>query len=480
MIGRKKEIKELNKLYENNSAELVAIFGRRRVGKTYLVDEVFSDRITFRHTGLSPESTNPKGLLNRQLEHFYSSLTLQGMSECKKPKSWFDAFLLLEKHLMNIDDGSRQLVFIDELPWLDSPRSEFISAFEGFWNSWGCHRKNLMVIVCGSANSWILNKLINAHGGLYNRLTYVIKLEPFSLGECKDFFESKNVKFSNYDIVQSYMVFGGIPYYLGYINGEKSLAQNIDDIFFAHNAKLEDEFDRLFSSVFDNSEFVKSIVSFLSTKNFGYTRAEITKALGITDGNGITKALNALIASNFIIKYVPFGLSKRDVHYKLTDPFCLFYLHFINDKTTINEEFWLQNTSSQMVSTWRGYAFEYVCFNHIKEIKKALGISGVISNVSAWSKKGDDVKGTQIDLLIIRNDNVINMCELKFYSGDFEVDKEYYVTLMNRENLLLKNASPKASIRNTLITTFGLKRNEYSSIFSNVVVIDDLFDGNRR
>ena len=337
-----------------------------------------------------------------------------------------------------------------------------------------------MVIVCGSANSWILNKLINAHGGLYNRPTYVIKLEPFSLGECKDFFESKNVKFSNYDIVQSYMVFGGIPYYLGYINGEKSLAHNIDDIFFAHNAKLEDEFDRLFSSVFDNSEFVKSIVSFLSTKNFGYTRAEITKALGITDGNGITKALNALIASNFIIKYVPFGLSKRDVHYKLTDPFCLFYLHFINNQTTINEEFWLQNTSSQMVSTWRGYAFEYVCFNHIKEIKKALGISGVISDVSAWSKKGDDVKGTQIDLLIIRNDNVINMCELKFYSGDFEVDKEYYVTLMNRENLLLKNASPKASIRNTLITTFGLKRNEYSSIFSNVVVIDDLFDGYRR
>ncbi len=243
-----------------------------------------------------------------------------------------------------------------------------------------------MVIVCGSANSWILNKLINAHGGLYNRLTYVIKLEPFSLGECKDFFESKNVKFSNYDIVQSYMVFGGIPYYLGYINGENSLAQNIDDIFFAHNAKLKDEFDRLFSSVFDNSEFVKSIVSFLATKNFGYTRAEITKALGITDGNSITKALNSLLASNFIIKYVPFGLSKRDVHYKLTDPFCLFYLHFINNQTTINEEFWLQNTSSQMVSTWRGYAFEYVCFNHIKEIKKALGISGVISNVSAWSK----------------------------------------------------------------------------------------------
>ena len=479
MIGRKKEIKELNMLYEKNSAELVAVYGRRRVGKTFLIDEVFSDRITFRHTGLSPESSTPKGLLKRQLEHFYNSLTLQGMDECNKPRSWFDAFLLLEKHLMRIDDGSRQLVFIDELPWLDTPRSEFISAFEGFWNSWGCHRKNLMVIVCGSANSWILDNLINAHGGLYNRLTYIIKLEPFSVGECRDYYKDRNVKFSNYDIIQSYMVFGGIPYYLGYVDGEKSLAQNIDDIFFSHNAKLEDEFDRLFTSVFDKPEFVKSIVSFLATRNAGYTRAEITKALGIKDGGIITKSLHALIAGNFIIKYVPFGLSKREIHYKLTDPFCLFYLHFIYNQTSINEEFWSQNTSSQQISTWRRYAFENVCFNHIKEIKQALGISGVISSISAWSKRGDDSKGTQIDLLIMRNDNVINMCELKFYSGYFEVDKEYYITLLNRENILREIISPKTSIRSTLITTFGLKRNEYSSVFSNVIVIDDLFDGYR-
>ncbi len=477
MINREKEIKELNRVYERDSAELVAIYGRLGVGKTFLIDEVFSNRITFRHTGLSPESTEPQGLLHKQLDHFYNSLTLQGMPECEKPKSWLEAFFLLEKHLTKIDDGSRQLVFIDELPWLDSPRSGFISAFEAFWNSWGCHRKNLMVIVCGSANSWILNNLINAHGGLYNRLTYVIKLEPFSLGECKDFFEKHNVKFSNYDIVQSYMVFGGIPYYLGYIDGEKSLAQNIDDIFFSHSAKLEDEYDRLFSSVFDRPEMVKSIVTFLSTKNSGYTRAEIVKELGLTDGVNVSKSLSALIASDFIIKYVPFGLSKRETHYKLVDPFCLFYLHFIRNKTINNEEFWSQNVSSQQLSTWRGYAFENVCFNHIKQIKKALGISGVITNISAWSKRDDDLRGTQIDLLIIRNDNVINMCELKFYSGDFEVDKDYYRTLLNRENLLLKNVSKKTSIRNTLITTFGLKKNEYSSVFSNVVLIDDLFDG---
>lgn len=230
MIGREREVKELERLYEKNSAELVAIYGRRRVGKTFLVDETFSSRITIRHAGLAPGRNDSKGLLKMQLEHFYNSLILQGMEKTTKPESWLEAFFLLEKHLQAIDDGSRQLIFFDELPWLDTPHSNFMTAFEGFWNSWACARKNIMVIVCGSANSWILDKLINAHGGLYNRVTYQIKLEPFTLGECEQFYRANRVKFSRYDIVQSYMVFGGIPYYLGYIDGEKSLAQNIDNL----------------------------------------------------------------------------------------------------------------------------------------------------------------------------------------------------------------------------------------------------------
>ena len=476
MVGRAKEIKELRRLYDKNSAEFVAIYGRRRVGKTYLVDETFSGKITFRHAGLAPDDSNPKGLLKAQLEHFYNSLVLQGMEDCSKPQTWLEAFFLLEKFLQEIDDGSRQLIFIDELPWLDSPRSGFMPAFEGFWNTWGCHRKNLMVIVCGSANSWILDNLINAHGGLYNRVTYEIKLEPFSLGECEDFYKANNVKFSRYDIVQSYMVFGGIPYYLGYIDAEKSLAQNIDDIFFTKNAKLKDEYDRLFASVFESPELVKSIVSLISERNSGLTRNEILKKLNLSDGGNITRSLKALIASNFIVKYIPFGQAGRECHYKLIDPFCLFYLRFLSGRTTQNEKFWQQNSSSQALSSWRGYSFENVCFNHVEQIKKALGISGVITTVSAWSKRSDDEKGTQIDLLISRNDNVVNMCELKFYSGEFEVDKDYYKTLMNRETLLAKELSAKVVVRNTLITTFALKRNEYSGVFSNVILMDALFE----
>lgn len=475
MIGRAWETAELNRLYDRNKAELVAIYGRRRVGKTYLVDETFTGRITFRHAGLSPAGEEAKGLLKLQLDHFYNSMLVQGMEACEKPKNWLDAFLLLEKFLQDRDSGNRQLVFLDELPWLDTPRSGFIRAFEAFWNTWGCHRKNLMVVVCGSANSWIQDKLINNHGGLYNRVTYEIKLAPFNLKECEDLYKSNDVKMSRYDIVQSYMIFGGIPYYMGYINPKLSLAQNIDNLFFKKNAILRDEYNRLFASVFVNPEAVKTIVKLLYTRSIGYTRKEITAKLGITDGGGLSRHLNALISSDFVIKYVPFGFSKREEHYKLCDPFCMFYLHFINNQKKYNSKFWQQNINSPAISSWRGFAFENVCFNHIEQIKQSLGIAGVISDNSAWSQRCEDEEGTQIDMLISRNDNVINMCEIKYYGGDFSVDKEYYKQLLKRQSILSEKISPKCTIHNTLITTFGLIKNEYSNFFTNVVLLDDLF-----
>lgn len=475
MIGREQEIKDLNRLYNRNRAELIAIYGRRRVGKTFLVDETFAGRITFRHAGLSPNDEDSGGLLRAQLNHFYNSLEMQGMEKCEKPDNWLDAFLLLEKHLQKIDDGTRQLVFIDELPWLDTPRSGFLRAFEGFWNNWGCHRKNLMVIVCGSANSWILNNLINNHGGLYNRVTYRIKLYPFTLRECEEYYKENNIVFSRYDIVQSYMVFGGIPYYLGYMDGELSLAQNIDRILFDREAKLKDEYDRLFESVFSNPEAEKTLIEAISGRNAGYTRKEISEKTGFSDGGGLSRYLSALLASDFVVKYVPFGYGKREEHYKLVDPFCLFYLHFKSEIEKENDSYWEQNLSSQAVVVWRGYSFENVCFNHIPQIKIALGIPGVITSASAWSKRDDDGEGTQIDLLLTRNDNVLNMCELKYYGGDFEVNTQYYKKLLHRQEILMGEVNRKMVVRSTLITTFGLKKNEYSGVFTNVITMEDLF-----
>ena len=329
MIGREKEEKNLRRTYETNNAELVVIYGQPGIGKTYLVDNTFKGLFSFRYTSIEPNNENKKGQLKNQLNHFYTSLIMQGMDECKKPESWLEAFFLLEKHLQKIDNGSRQLVFFDELPWMDTPRSGFIQAFEGFWNTWACHRKNLMVIVCGSANSWILDNLINAHGGLYNRVTREIKLAPFTLNECEEYYRENNIKFSRYDIVQSYMIFGGIPFYMSAVDGELSLAQNIDNLFFAKNAQFKNEYDRLFASIFNAPERMKAIVNILSTRNAGLTRKEISSMLQLSDGVTITKSLDALIASDFVIKYVPFGFSKKETHYKLIDPFFLFSTYHV-------------------------------------------------------------------------------------------------------------------------------------------------------
>jgi len=362
---------------------------------------------------------------------------------------------MLEMFLQKIDDGSRQLIFLDELPWMDTPKSGFITGLESFWNNWACHR-NVMLIVSGSATSWMRDKLINNHGGLYGRVTWEIKLEAFNLKECELLFKENKINLSRYDIVQSYMIFGGIPYYLGYFKRGHSLAQNVDDLFFAKGAKFSMEYDRLFASVFTNPDMTKAIIKALKTRTMGYTRKEISALTGYTEGGTLSEALKALIVSDFIIKYVPFGYSKREEHYKLVDPFCIFYLDFIEKNGMIPETFWLSNVTSPPIITWRGHAFENVCFNHIEQIKKALGISGISTTQSAWTKMDEEYKGTQIDMIISRKDNIVNMCEMKYYGEEFMVDKDY-------------------DSNNTLITTFGIRNNEYRWSFDNVITMDDLF-----
>ena len=478
MIGRKNEVQKLKELYKSDQAELVAIYGRRRVGKTYLVSETFKGNMVFHHAGLSPiemDESDGATPLRKQLKHFYNSLLYHGMKKSRCPDNWLDAFLMLEMFLDSKDNGQRQVVFLDELPWMDTQKSGFLSAFEGFWNTWGCYRDNLMVIVCGSATTWIKNKLIENHGGLYGRLTYEIKLSPFTLKECEEYIKARKIKMSKYDITQAYMIVGGIPYYLKYFEKGLSLAQNIDNMFFKHDAPLKIEYDRLFASVFKNPDKMKTIIDFLSSKNSGYTRNEITDSTSLTTGGTLSDDLDALIASDFIVKYKPFGTSSREDCYKLADPFCLFYLKFVMNKTSLEDSFWQQNLTSQTIVSWRGFAFENVCFNHIEQIKNALGISGVSTTWSMWAKKADDCKGTQVDLILTRKDNVVNMCEIKFYANEFTVNNDYNSKLLNRQELLEREISSNMVIHNTLITTKGLKYNEYSSVFDNVVTLEDLF-----
>lgn len=480
IIGRESEIRELQERYSSSIPEFVAVYGRRRVGKTFLIDEALKGHITFRHAGLSPleyqKQKTKKNLLKDQLKSFYFSLLRQGMKKSKCPVSWLEAFFMLEMHLQSIDDGSRQVVFLDELPWMDTPRSGFVTAFESFWNDWGCHRDNFMLIVCGSATSWILDNLINNHGGLYGRMTCEMKLAPFTLKECELFFKNKNILLSRYDIVQSYMAVGGIPYYLGYFRTGLSLSQNIDNLFFVKKAKLQDEYDRLFSSVFNRPEEMKRIVKFLSTRHSGFTQESIAENAGISQGGSLSNMLKALIGSDFVLRYIPFGCSKREEHYKLIDPFCIFYLRFVPDNSSYPTSFWQQNQTSQSIVSWRGFAFEEVCLHHIPQIKQALGIQGVLTKESSWAVRGtNEEEGAQIDLLIERADHVINMCEMKFYGEDFAVDKAYYQKLNNRLKRLSEKIPKRYIVHSTLVTTYGLIYNEYSGAFQQTITIDNLF-----
>lgn len=477
IIGRKREIAELLEQYEQNRARLVAVYGRRRVGKTFLIDEALKGKITFRHAGLSPvDSQGKANNMKKQLKNFHLSLKRQGLKEGTCPTSWLDAFFLLERHLESQDDGSRQVVFFDEFPWMDTPRAGFLTAFESFWNGWACHRDNLMVIVCGSASSWIQDKLINNHGGLYGRLSHEIKLSPFTLQETEEFFKSKGIVISRYDIVQSYMILGGIPYYLDYFLKEYSFGQNIDRLFFGENPKLHDEFDRLFASIFSNPEEMKKIIRVLAQNRGGYTRSVIAQKAKIPESGYFSKSLEALIASDFIEKYIPFGAGRKDAHYRLIDPFCRFHLQFIAGDTLSDPYFWTNNVASPRLNTWRGFAFEDVCLRHIDAIKRALGIGGVISEQASWSIPADgNQEGSQLDLIIKRKDNVVNLCEMKFYSEEFAVTSAYRAQIAHRINLLVEQFPPKYVVHSTLVTTYGLRKNEYQDAFQQCITMDDLF-----
>ena len=474
IIGRETEIKEIEALYQTNKPVFAVVYGRRRVGKTFLIRELLGDKFAFYHTGLSPYELQGKKLKEQQLSNFYSSLIKYGSDIKRVPTDWLEAFDALISLLEKKDTNKRQVVFIDELPWMDTPRSGFITALEHFWNGWGAGKENLMLIVCGSATSWISDKLLNNKGGLFDRTTDEIKLRPFTLGECERFYQANHIVMSKFDQVQCYMATGGIPYYISMLQKGKSLAQNIDRLFFEPNAKLKLEFDRLYSSLFTNAEDCKKIVRLLAKKQQGYTRKEILELTKLADGGGFSMTLKTLEVSDFITSYIKYDYPKREVYYRLTDFYSKFYLSFIDGKKTTNPSFWQDNLLTPSLTAWRGFTFESLCIYHLPQIKQALGISGVQTESSPWkSRKEKD--GAQIDLVIERADHICNICEMKFCEDDFSINASYDKNLRHKLSTFQEETHCKNALHLTLITTYGLKFNEYAGRIQKVITMNDLF-----
>ena len=469
IIGRKEEQQILHSAAQSENSEFVAVYGRRRVGKTYLIRETFGYKFTFQHTGLA------KGNTKEQLFSFAISLRDAGYDDCPIPKSWLEAFSLLSTYLKNSTD-EKKIVFLDELPWMDTPRSNFISAFEHFWNGWASARKDIVLIICGSATSWIINKVINDHGGLHNRVTKQIALQPFTLKECEMFAKSKGLEMSRYQLAECYMVLGGIPYYWSLLEKGLSLAQNIDKIIFAKNGKLSNEFNQLYASLFKSPEQYIDIVTALGKKKAGMTREEIIAATDKYSNGALSKVLDELEYCGFIRKYNGFDKKSKQAIYQLIDNYTLFYFKFIQQNENNDEHFWSASIDSAMHRAWSGLAFERLCMAHTQQIKAALGIAGVLSNVYSWRKEADETSdGAQVDLLIDRKDQVINLCEMKYSLSEYAIDAEYEQKLRNKKSAFIDATNTRKAVHLTMVTTFGIKANAHSGIVQNEVKLDDLF-----
>lgn len=471
MIGRLQEKKVLLETLESDESEFVAVYGRRRVGKTYLIHETLSAYFTFVHTGIHDAT------LADQLMSFRTSLLNAGLDDCpQKIGSWLEAFELLMQ-VVEQSEQERKVIFLDELPWMDTPKSKFLSAFENFWNSKCSMRKDIVLVICGSATSWIIDNVLSSHGGLYNRVTLPLYVRPFNLKECEEMVREKGVAMSRGELVQMFMMLGGIPFYIKQLRKEMSLAQNIDRMCFAKGGALTLEFSKLYASLFRNPNPYIAIITALSEKRYGLTRDEISKATGIPLTGRLSKMLEELAQCDFIRQYNMLGNNVKGAVFQLIDNFTTFYFSFMKDCASPTAGYWSMMQGSRQFATWAGLAFERVCLWHVPQIKRALGVSGVISTESAWRFVSDDsgLRGTQIDLIINRNDNVMNLCEMKHCIGQFVIDKDYELLLREMLVTFQRETGSTKSLHLTMVTTYGVKRNLHSSVVQSEVTMDDLF-----
>lgn len=466
IIGRKKEKEALLRCYDSGKPEMVIVYGRRRIGKTFLVRETFNNRFDFYLTGLYNKDTK------KQLENFANVLSEASGEDIETPKNWIQAFRQLKTYLQNINREGRKLVFLDEVPWMDAQRSDFVSALENFWNGWGAGQEDLMLILCGSATAWIMDKLLGDRGGLFNRDTERMYLEPFSLHATEEYLASNGIKLNRYEIAECYMIMGGVPYYLSKLRSGLSLPQNIDNIFFKKNCLLRGEFSHLYKALFKSSDAYVKIVEALSTKKMGMTRLEIVQATGMADGGALTKKLENLVNSDLVRLDPYYGRKKREAVYQLCDFFTIFYFSYLKSQPN-DENYWSNTIDHRAHTTWAGLTFEQLCMAHIRQIKQKLGISGILSEYYAW--RHNTSGGSQIDLIIDRRDEIINLCEMKFSHKHYHFSQEAAKAMENKEKDFVTTNKITKSVHPVLITTYSISPSKYNNALQAVITLDDLF-----
>jgi AAA+ ATPase superfamily predicted ATPase len=473
LIGREVEKKLLQEAMDSRAPELIALFGRRRVGKTFLIRQYLQKHLIFEFIGTRDAK------LTEQLDNFKKALGKAARNDklYQTPDNWPDAFDQLSHYLTPKLVAGKAVIFLDEFPWLSTHKSGFLSAFDHWWNSWGNKQNNLVVVICGSAASWMIQNIVNNKGGLHNRITRKIRLLPFNLQETEKYLHARQVNLDRYQILQLYMIMGGIPHYLKEVHKGESSTQAIDRICFTKDGLLESEFKNLYHSLFDNATRHLAVVRALAANNAGLTRSEIIDKARLSSGGTITGLLDELIESGFVTAWQPYDKKSRDTIYKLADEFTHFYLKFMERNRSSGSGTWQSFSTGQSWRSWSGVAFERVCLKHISQLKKALGIAAVHTEESAWRHLPKKGKGAQIDLLIDRKDFVINICEMKYSEFEFVIDKAYAGELENKRDVFKQETGTKKSLFLTLVTTFGVKSNNYfTNLIQNSLTMDALLD----
>lgn len=472
MLGRIAEIKTLEKILRKKKSSFLAVTGRRRIGKTYLIDKFFEKNMCFRITGI--QNAN----IEEQLNNFSIKLSEYSKTPILHSASnWQEAFLQLKTYLLSLEKRTKRVIFIDELPWITTQKSKFLQFLAHFWNDYLSKESHFILVICGSASSWLTKNIINDKGGLHNRITDLINLKPFTLSETKKFLLSLNIRLSHQEISKLYMSLGGVPFYLEQIRKGESSAIAIERICFSDGGILKNEYDNLYKALFRNADKHEAIVKVLAKKSSGLTRNEILTQSKIKAGGTYDRTIDDLLVSGFITKFIPFGRKKRGVMYRLNDEFSIFFHRFIKPNKKYTEGMWSQISASQAYKIWTGYAFENLCLKHIDELKKAIGITAVYTEISSYRKEGTkEEKGFQIDLIIDRKDDIINLCEMKYYDASFKIDKKYASELRERKQRFIEHTKTKKQVFNTFITNYGLFDNEYASdIADTEIVLDELF-----
>lgn len=470
LIGRKLEQAKLQACMESERSEFVVVYGRRRIGKTFLVRRFFRDNYAFSFVGKHEMGRE------QQLAEFAKELMRYSHSTfVPQLKNWTEAFDALQRLLETYDIPGKKVVFFDEMPWMDTPKSDFVSALENFWNGWANMRDDIVLVACGSATSWMVDKLLHNQGGLFNRITQKLYLRPFKLREMEQYLDEKHFGWNRYQIAQCYMILGGIPFYLTLLNPKLSLLSNIDELFFADaHAMLRTEYNELYSTLFKRPDNYLAVIRMLTERKEGFTRKEISEKTKL-GGAALSKILSDLEQCDFIFSYARYGNAKNNAIYRIKDFYTLFYYKYVNGIDTKDSLRWTHLSSTPQVSSWQGFSFELLCLLHLDEIKKALGIDRILNDASAWRSKQPE-QNTQIDLVIERADHNINLCEMKFSSGMYAIDKGYEQKLRERMSIFLAETMTRCSTRITLVTTYGVLQNKHSGIVNDEVLLDDLFE----